>query len=327
MLFSDENKLFSISSREEFDSLAMEVFHFQAKNNKVYSEFITALNLDPSDIRSVSDIPFLPISFFKNKKVVSGEFDAEVSYKSSGTSGMDRSVHYIRKLALYKSSFISSFSLFYDDPANITIYALLPSYIERNDSSLVYMADTLIKKNRMGKGGFFLDNYPELISRINKSKEKGEKILLLGVSFALLELAEKFSPDLSGLIVMETGGMKGRRKEIIREELHHILCSRMNIDSVHSEYGMTELLSQAWSEGDGIFRSPPWMRISMRDPLDTMSSVADGRTGGINIIDLANIYSCSFIETSDLGIINDDGLFEVIGRFDSSDIRGCNLLV
>jgi hypothetical protein len=327
MLFSDEHRLFSISDREEFDSLAMEVFSFQAKNNKVYSEFIRALNLDPSYIRSLSDIPFLPVSLFKNRKVVSGEFDAEASFKSSGTSGMDRSVHHIRKLALYKSSFMLSFSLFYGDPANITIYALLPSYIERSDSSLVYMADTLIKRNRMGKGGFFLDNYPELLIQINESKERGEKILLLGVSFALLEFAEKFSPDLSGVIVMETGGMKGRRKEIVREELHHILRSRMNIDSVHSEYGMTELLSQAWSGGEGVFRTPPWMRIRMRDPLDAMSPVVDGRTGGINIIDLANIYSCSFIETSDLGIMKDDSSFEVSGRFDSSDIRGCNLLI
>ena len=327
MLFYDETLPFKISSEQEFASLALDIFRYQSLNNIVYRDYLKALGIEPGDIDSVDKIPFLPISLFKSRKPVSGNFIPEAVFRSSGTGGIDHSLHHIRKLSIYEKSFTEGFSLFYGDPSLLTIYALLPSYLERNDSSLVYMADRLIKKNSMGRGGFFLDNYKDLIKNIEQSLLRGDKVLLLGVSFALLDLAENIGPDLSGVIVMETGGMKGRRKEIVRQELHSVLTERFNIDSVHSEYGMTELLSQAWSMGDGIFKTPPWMRIIIRDPLDPMSLVGKGRTGGINIIDLANIYSCSFIETADLGVLGEDGLFEVSGRFDSSDIRGCNLLI
>ncbi len=327
MLFKDENKIFSISSEQEFSSLALDIFRYQSGNNPVYREYLQALGVVPSDILSVEAIPFLPIDLFKKRKLITGDFIPEAIFRSSGTAGMERSLHHIIKLSLYEDSFIKGFSLFYGDPSEITIYALLPSYLEREDSSLVYMADRLIQANSRRQGGFFLDNYDKLLSSIEQSQANGEKVMLLGVSFALLDLAERLSPDLSGIIVMETGGMKGRRKEIVRQELHSILCRQMNIDRVHSEYGMTELLSQAWSQGEGVFRTPPWMRIIIRDPLDPFSIAARGKTGGINIIDLANIYSCSFIETADLGVLDDDGLFEVRGRFDLSDIRGCNLLI
>lgn len=327
MLFNKENRLFNLSTNEEFSSLALDIFSYQSQNNQVYREYIKALGIKPGMIRLVSDIPFLPIKLFKIRKVVCGDFSPEAVFRSSGTAGMEYSMHHIRKLTIYEESFMRSFRLFYGDPSGITIYALLPSYLERKDSSLVYMADRLIKKNKAGKGGFFLDDYDELIRQIRMSLSCGEKVLLLGVSFALLDLAEQYGPDLSGAIVMETGGMKGRRKEIVREELHSILKEKLNIETVHSEYGMTELLSQGWSAGDGFFRTPPWMRLIIRDPLDPGSVVGAGRSGGINIIDLANIYSCSFIETADLGVLRHDGSFEVSGRFDSGDIRGCNLLI
>jgi hypothetical protein len=228
---------------------------------------------------------------------------------------------------LYERSFNGSFSLFYGDPEDYLIAALLPSYTEREGSSLVYMAEKLIKASRHPRSGFYRDNIPDLIEKINIAKKENKKILLLGVSFALLDLAEQYSPDLSGVTVMETGGMKGRRKEITRQELHSILKEKFNVPAIHSEYGMTELISQAYSKGDGIFYCPPWMKVVIRDPQDPLTSFTEtGKTGGINIIDLANINSCSFIATGDLGKINEDGGFEVLGRFDNSDIRGCNLL-
>lgn len=327
MLFNDENKIFSVSSEQEFSHLALDIFRYQSNNNPVYREYLHALGAEPADICSLAGIPFLPIDLFKKMKVVTGDFIPEAIFRSSGTGGMEKSLHHIMKLALYENSFLKSFSLYYGNPSEITIYALLPSYLEREDSSLVFMADRLIRTNSRGRGGFFLDNYDKLLKNIEQSLAMGEKVMLLGVSFALLDLAERFSPDLSGVIVMETGGMKGRRKEIVRQELHSILCSHMNIDTVHSEYGMTELLSQAWSQGEGVFNTPPWMRVIIRDPLDPFAVADRGKTGGINIIDLANIYSCSFIETADLGVLSEDGSFEVRGRFDSSDIRGCNLLI
>lgn len=327
MLFPGDNRPFTVSTEEEFNALALDVFRYQLDNNIVYREYVSTLGIAVDNIRLPVDIPMLPITFFKSREVISGDFTPESSFRSSGTGKMEYSFHHIRKLSLYINSFYKSFSIFYGDPSLITIYALLPSYLERSDSSLVYMVEKLIAKNSKGKGGFFLDDYPELLKQIDKSKAGGEKVILLGVSFALLDLAEKYSPDLSGITVMETGGMKGRRKEIIRQELHSILKEKLNIEYIHSEYGMTELLSQAWSAGEGIFSTPPWMKVIIRDPLDPMSVVGFGRTGGVNIIDLANIYSCSFIETSDLGVMSDDGTFEIRGRFDTSDIRGCNLLI
>jgi len=327
MIFSDENRIFSLSPESNFYAMALEIFRYQAENNPVYGEYISARGIEPGNVSSIKDIPFLPISLFKSRKVVCGDFTPEKVFRSSGTAGMEHSLHYLYKLSLYEESFLRSFSMFYGDPAGITLYALLPSYLERKDSSLVYMADRLIAENREGRGGFFLDNYRELTRRIEGSLLNNENVFLLGVSFALLNLAEIYAPDLSGLTLIETGGMKGRRKELVRQELHSIFKERMNVKTVHSEYGMTELLSQAWSKGEGIFYSPPWMRVLTRDPLDPLSSVEKGGRGAINIIDLANIYSCSFIETADLGILHDNGSFEVSGRFDNSDVRGCNLLI
>jgi hypothetical protein len=249
-------------------------------------------------------------------------------FESSGTTGIKPGRHFIGSLGLYRESFLKTFNLFYGRPDEYLIAALLPSYVERKGSSLVYMAEWLIKESGNPASGFYKDNPGELIRVLRTAKSENRKVLLLGVTFALLDLAEKLSPDLSGVIVMETGGMKGRRKELTRSELHSILKEKLNIASVHSEYGMTELLSQAYSKGGGVFYCPPWMKILIRDPLDPFNIFSEASvTGGINIIDLANLNSCSFISTSDLGKTHEDDGFEVLGRFDNSDIRGCNLLV
>ena len=249
-------------------------------------------------------------------------------FESSGTTGLSTSRHYVSDLSVYEDSFLRSFRLFYGEPSDYFIAALLPSYTERDNSSLVYMADHLINMTGDALSGFYLENDDSLIRNIEKRRGEGRKIMLLGVTFALLNLAERNHADLSGAIIMETGGMKGRRPEITREDLHSVLKKAFNIKSVHSEYGMTELLSQAYSKGDGMFYCPPWMKIVLRDTQDPVSLFTEpGRTGGINIIDLANLYSCSFISTGDLGRLHPDGGFEVLGRFDNSDIRGCNLLV
>lgn len=321
-----DKNIFSISSDEDFIKKALEIFMFQAVHNPIYSNYIKSLGIDFHKIDNVQDIPFLPIQFFKEHKIKTTAFQEELVFYSSGTSGMSRSKHLIRDTGLYEDCFNNCFRLFYDDPANYAILALLPSYSDRDTSSLVFMVDRLIKQSRYKESGFYSDDPGKLHEVIISLKEQGAGIILIGVSFALLDLFEKYKIDLSGQIIMETGGMKGRRKEMVREEMHSILKEGFNVDSVHSEYGMTELLSQAYSDGDGLFSSPPWMKILIRDTLDPFSILPPGRTGGVNIIDLANIYSCSFIETSDLGILHDDASFEITGRFDNSDIRGCNLL-
>jgi phenylacetate-coenzyme A ligase PaaK-like adenylate-forming protein len=282
----------------------------------------------PSVIRTPDEIPFIPVEFFRNHKIVSGDYQVEMIFESSGTTGVIPGKHFVNDLKLYEESFFRSFCLFYGQPEENLILALLPSYTEREGSSLVYMADHLISRSKFANSGFYKDNTTELIRIIEKEREKNTKILLLGVSFALLDMAESLSPDLSGVIVMETGGMKGRRKELTRPELHSILKEKFNVNEIHSEYGMTELLSQAYSKGEGIFYCPPWMKIVIRDPQDPLTFYTEpGQTGGINIIDLANINSCSFIATGDLGKVHKDGGFEVLGRFDNSDIRGCNLMI
>jgi phenylacetate-coenzyme A ligase PaaK-like adenylate-forming protein len=320
--------IFEIKNSADFQEAALKVFNYQYKNNTVYQSFINSLGRDITQIKTPSDIPFLPVGFFRNHKIMTGNRTVEKVFESSGTTGMIPGRHFVNDLQLYEESFLRSFTLFYGKPEQFLIAALLPSYTEREGSSLVYMADKLIKKSKHPDSGFYNDNAEDLISAISKAKKEGLRILLLGVSFALLDLAENQSPDLSGVIVMETGGMKGRRKEMTRSELHAVLKEKLNVTSVHSEYGMTELMSQAYSKGEGTFYCPPWMKIVIRDPQDplTMYDRSD-LTGGINIIDLANINSCSFISTGDLGRLHDDGGFEVLGRFDNSDIRGCNLLV
>ena len=313
------NKIFEINSDNQLNEIALEIFLFQYNSNPVYRQYVDLNNIRIEDIDHYKKIPFLPIELFKSHKIISGNLEPEKVFSSSGTTGISTSKHYVTDLSIYEKSFIACFESFYGKPDQYLILALLPSYLEREDSSLVYMVEKLIKLSNNSGSGFYLHNSEDLARKINQSR--GQRIFLLGVTYALLELSEKLEMDLQKGIVMETGGMKGRRKEIVREELHRMLCSEFHSDKIHSEYGMTELLSQAYSNGDGIFRAPPWMKILIRDTNDPKSLLGDGKTGGINVIDLANIYSCSFIATQDLGKTHPDGSFEVLGSFDNSDIR------
>jgi len=323
----NKQKVFSISNAQQFNDTALQVFKYQAKNCTIYRDFIHGLNIDPQAINAINNIPFLPVEFFKSHPVLSSADPAEVIFTSSGTTGMITSSHYVTDVSWYNESFRSAFKLFYGDIQQYSILALLPSYLEREGSSLIYMADDLIKQSNNADSGFFLYDHDKLYRQLKKQQEAGEPTLLIGVTFALLDFIEQYHVNFPELIVMETGGMKGRRKEMIREELHEQLCKGFGVATIHSEYGMTELLSQAYSKGNGRFNCPPWMSIIIRDTNDPMSIISGGRTGGINIIDLANINSCAFIATQDLGKIYADNSFEVLGRFDNSDIRGCNLLV
>jgi phenylacetate-coenzyme A ligase PaaK-like adenylate-forming protein len=322
------DRIFNISNEIDFSAVSLEVFDFQYSKNDVYQSFIKNLGKNISSFENPWQIPFLPVEFFRNHKIISGPEPVQVVFESSGTTGSSNpGRHYVTDLSVYEESFLKSFRIFYGEPDEFIILALLPSYTERNGSSLVYMADKLISMSRNPLSGFYSENSGDLIPSIVSAGSQNKKVLLLGVSFALLNLAEKGTSDLSRVIVMETGGMKGRRKELTRTELHKILKEKLNVSSVHSEYGMTELMSQAYSKGDGIYYCPPWMKILIRDPQDPLTIYTEtGKTGGINIIDLANINSCSFIATQDLGKLHADGGFEVLGRFDNSDIRGCNLM-
>lgn len=322
--FKNTDKLFSISNQMEFDKMALEVFNFQYFHNDVYRKYCDYLKINIDKITKVKDIPFLPISFFKTHDVHTGLPNFEKEFTSSGTTGMVTSSHYIKDLKLYESSFIKGFEKLYGSIDDYIILGLLPSYLEREGSSLIYMVDTLIQLSKNEKSGFFLDDFEGLLDVIFNNKSD-KKVLLIGVSYALLDLAEKFKPDLSSCIVMETGGMKGKRKEIPKSELHDVLKTAFKLTQIHSEYGMTELLSQAYALKDGQFKLPPWMNVLTREYNDPFSYTS-AKSGGLNIIDLANVYSCSFIATQDLGKVY-DGYFEVLGRFDNSDVRGCNLLV
>jgi phenylacetate-coenzyme A ligase PaaK-like adenylate-forming protein len=327
MIKPDKQQVFSISNEKQFADISLQVFRYQAQNCTVYREFIANLKIDPLLVNSVENIPFLPISFFKSHDVISNADNVQQTFTSSGTTGTVNSKHMVTDVSWYEESFRRAFELFYGDIKNYCILALLPSYLEREGSSLVYMAEDLVKKSENPDSGFYLYNHDELFKKLTKQQQAGTPTLLIGVTFALLDFIEQYQIDFPELIVMETGGMKGRRKEMIREELHQTLCKGFGVRSVHSEYGMTELVSQAYSKGDGIFNCPPWMKIVTRDTNDPMTELGINQTGGINVIDLANINSCSFIATQDLGKIYDDGSFEVLGRFDNSDIRGCNLLI
>ena len=321
-----ENKIFTISSSEEFATLALEIFQLQYNKVKVYRNFCDLLKTTPASVKTIQDIPFLPIDFFKQQPVISSEKTSEITFISSGTTDSIPSKHYVADLELYKRSFTSAFSEFYGPPREFIILALLPSYMEREGSSLLFMVEHLIKESKDVQSGFYLNNSEVLIEKLHQLENQNKKILLIGVSYALLDLIENQSFRLKNTVIMETGGMKGRRKEMIKDELHEILKNGFGVSRIHSEYGMTELLSQAYSKGEGVFMCPPWMQILIRDPEDPLT-LFDGKTGGINVIDLANIHSCSFIATQDLGKVNADGSFEILGRFDTSDIRGCNLLV
>lgn len=322
-----EKRIFEINTIETFNDLALEIFHFQYENNVVYRQYVQNLGKEVSLISSIAEIPFLPIEFFKSHKVISHKQQNAIIFKSSGTSGVSISQHFVADLGLYESSFTKSLNLFYGKPEDYVFLALLPSYLQRDGSSLVYMAEKLIQKSNYKESGFYLNDYDSLFKTLVRLKSENKKTILLGVTYALLDMVEQFTMNFPELIVMETGGMKGRRKEMVRQDLHSILTKGFGVTSIHSEYGMTELLSQAYSTGEGIFKCPPWMKIKVRDINDPFAFVKDGKTGGINIIDLANLYSCSFIETKDLGKIDADNNFEILGRFDNSDVRGCNLLV
>ncbi|MBN2639398.1 MAG: acyltransferase [Bacteroidales bacterium] len=319
--------IFNVKDDEQFLKLALDIFRFQYFNNSVYRNFTDALGINPRKVDDLKKIPFLPIEFFKSHSVQTGDFKPEIIFTSSGTTGMSTSKHNVKEAIIYKESLMNGFEYFWGSPKDFVLLALLPSYLEREGSSLVYMAEELIKTTGHPSSGFYLHNYQELSLVLNSLKNSGKKVLLLGVTYALLDLAEQFPIDFPDLMIMETGGMKGNRKEMVREELHNQLKKAFGVKEIYSEYGMTELLSQAYSKGNEGFDTPPWMKILIRDVNDPLSYVFQGQTGGINVIDLANLYSCSFIATQDLGRIHSSNIFEVLGRFDNSDVRGCNLLV
>ncbi len=321
-----QDKILQVSSDSEFANLALELFRYQAERNPVYRAYINALKIVPQHIQDYSKIPFLPIEFFKTHEVKTIEFEPEVVFTSSGTTGKNTSRHYVRQKDWYIRVFSAIFRKFYGHPTEYSILALLPSYLEREGSSLVMMAQHLILESAKESSGFYLRNHQQLVEQLLLNESQQQPTLLLGVTFGLLQFASEHSIDLKHTIVMETGGMKGMREELTRDEVAAILKSAFQLSSVHSEYGMTELMSQAYSRGDGLFQAPPWMRLLVRDTNDPLTTRPVGR-GVLNVIDLANIDSCAFIATQDVGIVNDSKQFMVMGRMDQSDVRGCNLLI
>lgn len=310
-----------------FEDIALQIFNFQAQHNITYRDYLKHLGVDLALVKSIAHIPFLPITFFKTHNIQSGAWNANVVFTSSGTTGDQRSKHLVWSNTFYQKITERIFTNAFGPPSDFHFLALLPSYLERDGSSLIAMMDYFIRQSKSPWSGFYLRNTNELIQKIESLRGSDRKVVLWGVSFALLELAEKGPFDWSHCMVFETGGMKGRRKELIREELHEILKAGFRVPIIHSEYGMTELMSQAYTQPDGYFRCPPWMKIVIRDINDPFTGISDGKTGGINVVDLANFHSCSFIETQDLGAAFKNGTFQVLGRFDNSDIRGCNLLI
>jgi len=319
--------IFSINSESDFKTKALEVFKYQAENNLIYQSFIQHLNINIDAINEIEEIPFLPIKFFKQFEIVTGNSEPAKIFTSSGTTGMETSKHFVTDLALYHYSLEKCFEQFYGPLTDYTIFALLPSYLERTGSSLIDMVEYWIKKSGRPENGFYLYNHDELYKNLLAHEKTGKKAILIGVSFALLDFVENYKMELKNTIVMETGGMKGRKKEITREQLHNILKAGFGTNEIHSEYGMTELLSQGYSRGDLTFKTPHWMKILIRETEDPLRYVEIGKTGGVNVIDLANVNSCSFIATDDLGKKVSDNQFEILGRFDYSDVRGCNLMV
>lgn len=319
------NNIFSVTS-QSFTQLALQVFNYQYQRNSVYRNWVNALGVKTSLVQSINDIPCMPVSFFKSHKVVTGDFEPQAIFESSGTTQTTNSRHWVKDVSLYQQSFIKGFEKFYGNIKDWCIIGLLPSYLERSGSSLVMMVDELIKLSDYKQSGFYLYEFEKLASVLQELENRQQKTLLIGVTFALLDFAKQFPMTLKHTTIMETGGMKGRRKEMVSHEVHDILTQRLGVEKIHSEYGMTELLSQAYSYGEGIFRTVPWMKILLREEDDPLQIKQEGR-GLINVIDLANIYSCSFIATEDVGTLYKDGSFEVLGRFDNSDIRGCSLMV
>jgi phenylacetate-coenzyme A ligase PaaK-like adenylate-forming protein len=310
-----------------FEEIALQQFNIQVKNNPVYREYLNLLKINPEHIAEIKSIPFLPIDFFKSHRVVSTDEMEKIIFTSSGTTGQQTSKHYVTDLEVYEESFSKGFEYFYENVADYCILALLPSYLERQGSSLIYMTESLIQKSGHRNSGFYLYNTAELHRKLLSLEKDKQKTILLGVTFALLDFADQYQMKLEHTIVMETGGMKGRRKELTRFEMHEFLTQKLGVKTIHSEYGMTELLSQAYSQGNGVFRTPPWMKIIVRDVYDPFTILKQEQSGAINVIDLANVNSCSFIETKDVGRLLKDGSFEVSGRMEASEIRGCNLLI
>lgn len=325
-MFTAED-IVSIQTTKEFHKAAMKVFRYQFQHNEVYQKYCLLVKRTPENVKHLTEIPFLPIEFFKSKEVLSSSDAIQTTFTSSGTTGQITSKHHVTDLSFYEASFRNAFSRFYGNVEDYVVLALLPSYLERDGSSLIYMVNDLIEGSNQPDSGFYLNDYDALVTKLKKLDADGQNVLLIGVTYALLDLIERYDFELKNTIVMETGGMKGKRKEMIREELHQLLKDGFGVPEIHSEYGMTELLSQAYSLGNGIFECPPWMDILVRDTEDPFNLVETGKTGGINVIDLANVNSCAFIATQDLGKKYENFSFEVLGRFDNSDIRGCNLMV
>ena len=320
------NHIFHLQSQADFEATALRVFRFQYKNNPVYRTYCQCFDIDKESVRELKQIPFLPISFFKTHEVKTTKFTPMLTFQSSGTTGMQHSIHLIKNELLYRRSLLESFRHFYGKPSDYVFLALLPNYLEQQHSSLIYMMEALMHKSGAADNGYYLYNHEDLYQKLTQLRDNHKKTILWGVTFALLDFAEHYQLDFPELVVFETGGMKGRRKEMVKEELYSILQKSFGVPAIHSEYGMCELLSQAYSKGGNLFTTPPWMRLSLRnekDPLDTSDTV---NTGVINVIDLANLYSCSFIATEDLGRRHPQG-FEVLGRLDHSQLRGCNLMV
>ena len=320
-----QKEIFDIKNDSDFEELALSIFDYQMESNSIYAPY-AALILKGKAPNNIFEIPFLPISFFKTEQIICQGRAVEEVFLSSGTSG-DQSKHLVSDISLYRESYLKAFELFYGDITQYCILSLLPNYREREGSSLIYMVDDLISKSKHEQSGFYLNDYESLSMRLQKLEKEGQKTILFGVSYALLDLAEQFPQKLEHTIIIETGGTKGKRKEMLKEELHQNLKAAFSLDVIHSEYGMSELLSQSYSNGEGIFKSPPWKKVLIRDTNDPLSIIGDNKTGGINVIDLANIYSCPFIATQDLGKTFEDGTFIVLGRFDNSDLRGCIFLL
>ncbi|MEO6613216.1 MAG: acyl transferase [Chitinophagaceae bacterium] len=319
------HKIFDIN-KSGFDALALEIFHSQVVQTPVYREYAAALHINPETVTRLEQVPFLPIRFFKTHAVQAGLFEPAAIFESSGTTGSINSRHAVKDLSLYEESFTRGFNLFYGPAEDYCIIGLLPSYLERKNASLVYMADKLVGQSGHPQSGFYLDEYEKLATVLSELEKKQQKTLLIGVTYALLDFAEQYPIKLRHTNIMETGGMKGRKKEMIREEVHAILKEKFGLSVIHSEYGMTELLSQAYSKGAGIFTCPPWMKVVLRDEEDPLLIKNTG-SGAVNIIDLVNIHSCSFIATDDAGRLYADESFEILGRMDGSDLRGCGLMV
>jgi phenylacetate-coenzyme A ligase PaaK-like adenylate-forming protein len=320
-------QIFNIQTPAQFEAITLDVFRYQAANNLVYKQFLNYMGCNTSKVTRIADIPFLPLELFKTQHLVTGNLPIEQTFTSSGTTGAQTSQHHVCDLMIYEESFTRSFEHFYGTIDQYCVLALLPAYLERTGSSLVYMANKFIEQSHHPKSGFYLYNYANLAKILQELNNIQQKTLLLGVSFGLWDLAEQYPQPLHHTLIMETGGMKGKRPEIVRPHLHQILQNAFGVTAIHSEYGMTELLSQAYSQGQGIFNCPAWMQVLVREPNDPLHILTTNQVGCLNVIDLANLHSCSFLATADLGKVFDDNSFEILGRMDSSDVRGCNLMV